>query len=119
VLGFTPFHWYPIIEQKKIRLFESNDVRIVLKQVLLERVDGADMELSVAAYQLNRLQQTGKLVFDPALPFIVAPFYFSTIKHPAVIEQFNRFLHSEKPEIDRIRERHGILDAESVLNHAQ
>ena len=109
VTGFTPWKYYDAIKRKEISLSENDNSISLLKQAVFKRIDGAYINVEVARYQLRaNLKQPDALVFDPALPHIADFYYLSSIKHPAIIQEFNEFLLREKDVYERIRKKLGI-----------
>jgi len=51
---------------------------------------------------------TGRLVFDPTLPYSSSAFSLSTIQHPEIIQQFNDFLAKEPALQTQLREKYGM-----------
>ncbi len=109
VAGFTPWSYFDLIESGKISVTENESVTGILKQVINNRIDGSYLNVSVAKYQLSEtLKLDHALVFDPDLPHTKSSYYFSSIKHPGVIKEFNRFLVSQKVEIDKLKKKYEI-----------
>jgi ABC-type amino acid transport substrate-binding protein len=109
VLGFTPWVYQDAITAGKIKLHENKSFPGLLQQVILKRIDGAFVNIAVANYQLNDvLKKPGLLVFDPNLPHIRGSYYFSTIKHPEVIDEFNSFLNKNKEMINALKKKYNL-----------
>lgn len=107
--GFTPWNYLEMIKDKRVTVFENDSFVSLLKQVMLKRVDGAYVNVEVAKYQLREvLRQPDALVFDPDLPHTRDYYYFSTVKHPAIIKEFNAFLAREVAVYEQIRKRLAI-----------
>lgn len=107
--GFTPWNYLDLIKQKRVTVFENDSFLALLKQVSLKRVDGAYINVEVAKYQLREvLHQPDSLVFDAALPHTKDFYYFSSVKHPKVIQEFNAFLASEVALYEQLRKKLGI-----------
>lgn len=107
--GFTPWNYLDLIKQKRVTVFENDSFLALLKQVSLKRVDGAYINVEVAKYQLREmLHQPDSLVFDPDLPHTKDFYYFSSVKHPKVIQEFNTFLATEVVQYEQIRKKLGI-----------
>ncbi|UUZ54515.1 hypothetical protein LP419_40425 [Massilia sp. H-1] len=76
---------------------------------LAQALDGAYINVEVAKYQLREmLHQPDSLVFDPDLPHTKDFYYFSSVKHPKVIQEFNTFLATEVVQYEQIRKKLGI-----------
>jgi polar amino acid transport system substrate-binding protein len=115
--GFTPWNYLDMIKEKRVTLFENDSFISLLKQVSLKRVDGAYVNIEVGKYQLREvLRQPDALVFDPALPHIKDFYYLSSVKHPAIIREFNQFLAKEKDLYEQIRKK---LAIESSIHNKQ
>lgn len=107
--GFTPWNYLDLIKDKKVTVFENDGFISLLRQASLKRVDGAYINVEVAKYQLREvLNKPDSLVFDPGLPHTRDFYYFSTVKHPKVIAEFNEFLAREVELYERLRKRLGI-----------
>ena len=112
--GFTPWNYLDLIKDKRITLFENDGFISLLKQVTLKRVDGAYVNIEVAKYQLREvLRQPDALVFDPGLPHTKDYYYLSSVKHPAIIKEFNDFLENEPQVYEQIRKK---LSIESTIH---
>jgi hypothetical protein len=92
VRGFSPWAYLDDINQKKIKLFEQNDVSQIIKFVLAERADGAYSNVDIANYQLNKMGKTGELIFREDLPHSKNSYQLSSISYPELIEEFNQWL---------------------------
>ncbi len=107
--GFTPWNYLDLIKDKRVTLFENDGFISLLKQVTLGRVDGAYVNIEVARYQLREvLRQPDALVFDPGLPHTKDYYYLSSVKHPAIIKEFNEFLVKEPQVYEQIRKKLAI-----------
>lgn len=107
--GFTPWNYLDLIKQKRVTVFENDSFISLLKQVSLKRVHGAYINVEVAKYQLREvLRQPEALVFDPDLPHTRDFYYFSTVKHPKVIQEFNEFLAREVALYEQLRKKLAI-----------
>lgn len=107
--GFTPWNYLDLIRDKRVTVFENDSFISLLKQVTLNRVDGAYVNVEVAKYQLREvLHQPGALVFDPDLPHTADYYYLSSVRHPAIIKQFNHFLATEPAVYEQIRKKLAI-----------
>lgn len=107
--GFTPWNYLDLIKNKQMKVFENDSFVSLLKQAQLKRVDGAYINVEVAKYQLKSvLHQADSLVFDPDLPHTKDFYYFSSVKHPDIIQEFNNFLLKEKDLYEGIRTKLAI-----------
>ncbi len=109
VRGFTPWDYMGQIKAGKIVLEEANDFGNLLEMLLRGRIDGAYVNPVVAEYQLaNILKKPGAIVFDESLPHTRSEYQFATIKHPEVIEEFNKFLQDEAEFINKQKNSYNI-----------
>ncbi|MCR6633209.1 MAG: hypothetical protein NVV74_25965 [Magnetospirillum sp.] len=87
---------------------------LLLKQVAMERIDGAYASVAVANYYLDAvLGSPGALRFDPSLPHSRDHYMLSTVSHPKVVAEFDAWMAANQPLIKTIKERTG---AEKGLN---
>ncbi len=109
VTGFTPLKYLDLIADKRVSVFQNDSFISLLKQVTLKRVDGAYVNIEVARYQLRDvLRQPDALVFDAGLPHVRDHYYLSSVKHPAIIKEFNDFLDQEPALYEQIRKKLAI-----------
>lgn len=107
--GFTLGDYLDLVKDKRMSVFENDSFISLLKQVALKRVDGAYVNVEVAKYQLRAmLHQPDALVFDPGLPHTRDYYYLSSVRHPAIIAEFNRFLATETGIYEQIRKKLAI-----------
>jgi len=105
VRGFTPYPFLGLIKDKKVELTENNNFISLLRQVLVKRIDGAYINVSVAKHNIKEvLKKTNQLVFSPKLPHIKDSYYLSSIKQPDIIKEFNIFLKDKKAQIDKLKQ---------------
>lgn len=111
VLGFTPWPYKEPIDGKKISVVANGSFEGLLRDAMAGRLDAVYINVDVASAMLrDELKSPGKLVFDPTLPYARSDFSLSTVRYPAVIEEFNVFLKSERPMIEKLREKYGLTD---------
>lgn len=109
VLGFTPLPFMDFIKAGKMKLHQNRHFDSLLQQAILGRIDAVYLDINVASYQLREiLKQPDALVFDPSLPYSKSFFTLSTIKHPELINVFNRFLAEKDLQIKELKKRHLI-----------
>lgn len=109
IRAFTPWSYLDLIAANKISVHESNTSRALLQMALLNRINGAYLNVDVANYQLQTIfKQPGALVFDPKLPHIKSNYHLSSIKHPHMVLQFNQFLKQKKAMINELKKRYKI-----------
>lgn len=112
--GFTAWDYLDDIKKKEVKIVENNSFAGLLKQVIAGRVDGAYINIAVAHYQLKYvLSKTGALVFDKDLPHTKSSYYLSSVKHPELIKDFNKFMKSKAGDIAVLKQKFGV---ESLVN---
>ncbi|SMF49858.1 substrate-binding periplasmic protein [Pseudobacteriovorax antillogorgiicola] len=107
--GFTAWDYLGDIKSKAITVKENNSFAGLLKQVISGRVDGAYINIAVARYHLaNQLKQPGAVVFDPNLPHTKSAYHLSTIKHPKVLEDFNKWMKKNQGDVAALKQKWGV-----------
>ena len=110
ILGFTPWQFTRKIEMGEIKLQYVPTAKILFRLAMKGRIDGAFTELSVPRYYLKKIGKEGALVADQSMLKIVPETYhISSIKHPKIIQKFNRFLNKNKKVIKELKKRYNIL----------
>lgn len=67
----------------------------MIQQTLKKDTDGAYFNVVVATHYLDNIRprpSPSALVFDPKLPHTRSSFHLSTLRHPEVLQRFDRFL---------------------------
>lgn len=109
VAGFTPWAWMDQIQAGKVTLSENSSFESLVRQTLVGRIDGAYASLAVVNYQLdNVLKKSGALVFNPNLPYSRDNYYLSTIKHSALINQFNSWMSQNQIKFESLKRQHNV-----------
>ena len=109
--GFTPTAWLKLRGEHKFKLYEVPNAASALNLVLRGQLDGADVEYHVAQHILRQQQQDGALVVASQLPMTRVSFHLSTIRHPQVLQQFNRFLLSHGEQINALKHKYQLIDS--------
>lgn len=109
IRGFTPWALLPKIERGEIDLLENNSIGGLLRQVLSQRIDGAYVNADVARYQLEQvLRKPGALVLDTRFPLSASTYRLSTLKHPAVVTDFDAWLADNRQRVAAMQRLWGI-----------
>lgn len=109
VRGFTPWNYLDVIARGSLKVREVTTFKQSLLQGINGRVDGVYMNVDVGRYQLDKvLSQPGALVFDETLPYSSGAYRLSSIRHPAVLEALNAFLHSHAAEVQAMKDAYGL-----------
>lgn len=107
IAGFTPFEYLDRIKAGSVTLDESTEYAALLQKAIMGRVDGAYSSVAVANYQLRDvLKQPQALEFDAGLPHTRSGYRLSTIKHPAIISEFNAFLAEEAALVQQLKDKY-------------
>lgn len=107
--GFTPWTYMGDVSSGKIKLQELDTMDALIKSVQAKRVDAGYANIDVAAHYMKNVMKTPDvLVFDNALPHDNGTYHLSTIKHAAVLAEFNQFMKDKKAMIDGLRTQYGV-----------
>ncbi|WP_445323748.1 transporter substrate-binding domain-containing protein [Pseudomonas sp. EL_65y_Pfl2_R95] len=116
VEGWTPWAYEQQVENQQVKLSYSPDLRKMIQQALKKDTDGAYFNIVVATHYLDNIRaRPGALVFDPKLPHTRGSFHLSTIKHPELIQRFDRFLLEHSAEVSALKNKYQVeanLDSE-------
>ena len=110
IRGFTAPQWMGRVEKGDMILAENDNSKLLVKQVLAKRIEGAYANIDVMSYIIRTEYKNSKaLVFDPSLPHTKDYYYFSSIKYPEVIEEFNTWLSQNSEFIENLKTEYGII----------
>lgn len=116
LLGFYPTTWINQINAGEVSLHEDPSTLILIKQLLNRDVDGIDIEPSVINHHLNLLgKSSDEISIDRRFEYNIYEFYFSTIKHPKVIDEFNQFLINNQALVEQLKVKYKIIDHRPYL----
>jgi hypothetical protein len=114
--GWTPWTYQDRIGAGQTAVVRSADLGQMIKQAMKQQADGAYYNVVVATYYLDNIRaRPGALVFDPDLPHTRGTFNLSSLRHPELIQRFDRFLAEHKAEVDALKARYQVeanLDSE-------
>lgn len=114
--AFTPYPYLKDIKENKIKTYEIYDYRNMLTKALKNKVDGVYSNIMVSRYYLkNIMHKENQLVFDESLPYIKNERFFSTIKYPHIIKEFNQFLKENTKNIDILKKQYNIDNISSAF----
>jgi polar amino acid transport system substrate-binding protein len=110
--GFTPPSAYLQREQEgSLKIIRTGSYERLLELVLKKRVDAGYFNTTISRHYLIRTgRKEDALLFAQQLPYIRSYRVLSSIKHPQVIEVFNRFMQEKKREIKSLKKKYGIRD---------
>lgn len=108
VQGFTPYAWMDRIKAKTVGLDENLNMDSLLRQTLVGHVDGAYVNVAVAAHRLAKaLDKPDGLRFDHALPHVDDHYRLSSVKRPAIIAEFDAWMAANAALVKDIKDRTG------------
>lgn len=108
-LGFTPWPYQEVIDSKAITLTTNPSFEGLLRLALAGHIDAVYVNVDVANHMLDDpLKAPGGLQFDPGLPHARSDFRLSTVRYPAVVQQFSQFLQQERGWLRQLRSRYKI-----------
>lgn len=108
ILGFTPFDYIDKINSGAITVNQNHSLTPLLKSALAGRVDGAYVNVDVAAHQLQKMGNENQLVFDETLPHSKGGYVLSSLKHKNIVDQFNEFLEKNPDTIAKLKEKYRL-----------
>ncbi len=108
--GFTVSNeWRSRIAAGAVDLKENSRMDQLLRQVIVDRVDGAYVSIAAALYVADKvLGQKGVLAFDSSLPFQRGNYLASSVSHPEIIQQFNHWMAEHPDQIKAIKTHWGV-----------
>ena len=94
VRGFTPEAWQGRLRAGQVQLVEASDIASLVRMLLRLRIDAIYANPEVLHYYLETSTNLGsdRLLLDPELPLAQTAFHASSLKHPELLEAFDRFL---------------------------
>lgn len=108
--GFTPWKFQERIDSGEIELKVASKPSSLVRMALSGRVEAFNLAVPVAKYHFHRLDVRGRLVPAPKLMADRASHYhLSTLFHPGMIEDFNRFLDENQALVNELQESYGLL----------
>lgn len=108
VRGFTAWDWLDRIKAGTLTLHENSSFRSLLLTTIAGRNEGAFGNIDVIHYQLEKIGQPGALVFDPGLPHTKGYYHLSSMKHPALLSDFNAWMAANTNLLIRLKADYGI-----------
>lgn len=103
--GFTPRDYLEKIESGEIIKKENPNIKGLLEQTMMGRIDGAYTNIAVGKYYLNNiLNKTDSLIFAKEQAHTTSNYHMGTMKHPEIIKKLNLFLEKNKSKIQKIQQ---------------
>jgi ABC-type amino acid transport substrate-binding protein len=113
IAGFTPRSYTALLESGAIERVETRSLEALLKTVQAGRVDGAYVNIAVAWQLLaGKAEQSGALVWNAKLPYDKSHYHLSTLRHPGVIREFDRFLKERHEWVRELKKTYDIPSEE-------
>ena len=106
--GFTPFDYLDHIQKGKIQISESSAFHGLITGMLSERIDAFYINVAIARYVLENLDQKGMFVFDPDLPHTRTDYFASSINRPEAIADLSDYLKANPAEIQALRLKYKV-----------
>lgn len=110
IIGWRPYQWDSLLVTGEVTVFRDDNILSLLKHALSGHVDGVDADPAVAEYYLSKLGKSGELVFDDTLPHAYYAFRLSTVKYPAIIEKFNKFMDTNTELLEELKTKYQIQE---------
>lgn len=109
ITGFTPWKFQGRIESGQVELKTARKPANLIRMALAGNVETFNLAAPVARHQFEALSVGDRLVQAPKLmENTVSHYHLSTIKHPGVITQFNRFLEEHEALVQSLRHQYGL-----------
>lgn len=108
VRGFTPFDYFEFIDKGQVSVAESTAFHGLITGVLCGRIDAFYINVAVARYILEKLEQYDTFVFDPSLPHTRAKYSASSIKNPEAVQDLNDYLREEHKAVKALKEKYKV-----------
>ena len=119
LLGFHPGLWADKLNVKKFKFLHHSSVASVVNMGLDNIVDGLEIDYSVIHFHLSKMGKKKALVLDPTLPTLNVSYSLSTVRHTALINQFNLFVKNNRVFINDTKKRFNIIETPLDLNSFQ
>jgi polar amino acid transport system substrate-binding protein len=108
IRGFTAWEYMDRIESGSLQIEESNDYDAMLMKAVKGRVDGAYSSVVVIQDKLDKMGESGSLIFAAHLPHTRSAYHLSSIKHPKVIEEFNAWMGKNADTVQSLKQKYKV-----------
>lgn len=110
VLGFTPWDYLGDINSGKIQKKENPSFQGMFTLLNNGTYDGAYINVDVAQHFLKSKmpQLKDSFSFDPGLPHTQGEYKASSVKNPALIQEFNQWMKSNAATVQKIKAKYGL-----------
>ena len=117
-LGFTPNIWFSAMGNRQVALTSVTEIPAALELLVLERVDAATLEYSVAQHLIHSSARFSDIALNPALPVDQAGFRLSSLNHPEIINDVSKFISSHPRLIAGLYQKYNITPPIELLKLA-
>jgi len=104
--GFTVHDYAQEIKDGKIELKTYNSFRELIMATLKKSVQGAYLNIKVADYYQDEIKkkypELGTLSFQASLPHTSSSYHLSTLSHPKLLEDFNKYLKEHASFVKKV-----------------
>jgi len=113
-LGFTPYPYQQLMSAGFLRIEETADYDALYEKLIMRRVDGAYMNTRIARYYWTKIRKLPQVpvLYDPDLPHASGQWYLSSHKYPKVVEEFRRFMQTNKAEVEELKKKYNFVSSE-------
>ncbi len=113
-LGFTPYPYQQLMSAGSLRVEETADYDALYEKLIMRRIDGAYMNTRIARHYWTRIRKLPQVpvVYDPDLPHASGQWYLSSHKYPKVVEEFRRFMHANRAEVEELKRKYQFNPAD-------
>lgn len=108
ILGFSTPGIAEPVKNKEFETIRTKEVEQLIHMLASDRVQAVYFNQSVAIDLARKLYPNKELTTHSAYPAFNYAYHLSSIKHPELISQFNRFLVSHSEQVTKIRNRYGL-----------
>jgi len=113
-LGFTPYPYQQLMSAGALRIEETADYDALYEKLIMRRVDGAYMNTRIARYYWTKIRKLPQVpvAYDPDLPHASGQWYLSSHKFPKVVEEFRRFMQTNKAEVEELKKKYHFVSSD-------
>jgi len=114
--GFSPIFWQSRIDDGQILLVDATNAIAAMRLVLSKRAQVTDLEYSVVQWHKRDYPEFTDICISPYLPHDVVALHLTTVNHPEIIHDLNRFLQENPQHLEQIKQQYGIVDARKLAS---
>jgi hypothetical protein len=113
-LGFTPYPYQQLMSTGAMRIEETSDYDALYEKLIMHRVDGAYMNTRIARHYWTKIRKLPQVPvqYDANLPHASGQWYLSSHKYPKVVEEFRRFMVTNKAEVEELKKKYNFVSSE-------